>query len=446
MPPLSDVTLGPRDEGYEAARRATMWNARVPERYPELIVRARGEEDVLAAVRLARDRGLKLAVRSGGHSWAGNHVREGGMLLDLSAMRRASIDAGAMTATVEPGCPGTVLLAELAEHDLFFPGGHCNGVAVGGYLLQGGFGWNGRIHGPACQSVVAIDVVTSAGELIRADERNHSDLFWAARGSGPGFFGVVTRFHLRLYPRPGVTAMGIYTYPVELLEEVFTWVHEIGPRVARTMELMVLIHHDDRGEVELAVTGPVLAETDQQAREALELLESCPVLDRAKIALPNVPMTIEDMFAGSAAIYPDGHRWVTDNMWTHAPIEELLGGLRRIADTLPGAPSHMLWMNWGASPKRPDMAYSVEDETYIACYAASPDPDGDAVNAEWATERMREMEPLSSGIQLADENLGRRPARFVSEESLRRLDGLRAAYDPDGMFHPWMGRPWEPAD
>ncbi len=164
MSPLSGVVLGREDEGYEAARRATMWNARTPERYPELIVRARDEDDVLEAVRLARSRGLKLAIRSGGHSWAGNHVRDGGLLLDLSALREATIDADAMTAAVEPGCPGTVLLGALAEHDLFFPGGHCNGVALGGYLLQGGFGWNGRVHGPACQSVLAIDVVTAAGE------------------------------------------------------------------------------------------------------------------------------------------------------------------------------------------------------------------------------------------------------------------------------------------
>ncbi len=431
------------EPGYEQARRATMWNARTPERFPDLIVRAGDAEDVIAAVALARSRGMKLAVRSGGHSWAGNHVRDGGMLLDLSAMSGASIDPLAMSASIEPGCPGTRLLRELAEHDLFFPGGHCNGVALGGYLLQGGFGWNGRVHGPACESVTAIEVVTASGELLLADAEHHSDLYWAARGSGPGFFGVVTRFHVRVYPRPKVTAMGIYTYPVELLEEVFTWVHEIGPLLARTMELMVLLHHDDQGEIELAVTGPVLAASEAEAREALAVLESCPVLERAKIALPNVPMTLEDMFAASAVIYPDGHRWVTDNMWTHAPIGELLPGLRRIADTLPGPPSHMLWMNWGTSPERPDMAYSVEDQTYIACYAASTGPGSDAVNAAWSTERMRELEPLASGIQLADENLARRPARFVSDEKLRRLDELRAAYDPDGMFHPWLGRPWE---
>jgi len=128
-------------------------------------------------------------------------------------------------------------------------------------------------------------------------------------------------------------------------------------------------------------------------------------------------------------------------MWTHAPVEDLLPGLRRIAATLPGAPSHMLWMNWGPSPPRPEMAYSVEDETYIALYGVWRDPADDAANVAWATERMTEMAPLASGIQLADENLGRRPARFVSEENLARLDRVRERYDPEGLFHAWMGRP-----
>jgi FAD/FMN-containing dehydrogenase len=281
---------------------------------------------------------------------------------------------------------------------------------------------------------------------VRADGERHSDLYWAARGAGPGFFGVVTRFHVRVYARPKVIATAVHTYPLEALEEVFRWVHEIGPRVPRAMELMVLIHRDEAGDVEVAVTGPVLAETEREASEALALLESCPALARAKLSLGNVPVTFDDLFAGSGALYPDEHRWAIDNTWTHAPIDELLPFLHRIAETLPQAPSHMLWMNWGQSPERPDMAYSVEDETYIACYGGSPDATGDAATAEWATERMREMERLSTGIQLADENLGRRPARFVSDDHLRRLDGVRASYDPDGLFHPWMGRPWEPGE
>lgn len=429
------------EDGYEEARRAAVWNARTPERFPDLIVQAEGEEDLLSAIRLARAEGMKIGIRSGGHSWAGNHLRDGGMLLDVSHLDAMTIDAEAMTASVGPGCRGNELLAALAERDLFFPAGHCPGVALGGYLLQGGFGWNGRVHGPACMSVEAIDVVTADGELRRADESTHPDLLWAARGSGPGFFGAVTRFHLRLYPRPRHVANGVYLYPIECLEEIFRWAHEIGPRVARTMELMVVIHRDAEGELEIAVTGPVLVDSPEEAAEALALLETCPVRERAKLAFPNAEVQLPDLYAAVHESYPDEHRYSADNMWTQAPVEELLPGLRRIAETMPRAPSHMLWMNWGPSPARPEMAYSVADDTYIALYGVWRDPAEDDANTAWATERMREMEDLASGIQLADENLGRRPARFVSEGNLVRLDEVRAAYDPDRLFHSWMGRP-----
>ena len=439
-PSIDGAAVARGEDGYEAARQAAVWNALTPDRRPELVVRAASEDDVVAAVRHARERGMRIGVRSGGHSWAGNHVRDGGLLLDLSDLREASIDAD-LIASVQPGCRGNETLATLVERDLFFPAGHCPGVCLGGYLLQGGFGWNGRVHGPACMSVEAIDVVTASGELVRADEIRNPDLLWAARGAGPGFFGAVTRFHLRLYPFPGVVANGVHLYPIDALDEVFRWAHEIGPRVPRAMELMVVVHRDAAGEPEIAVTGPVIMGSEDEAREALALLETCPALGRAKASVPYMEVGFDELYAGVREAYPDEHRYAADNMWTHAPVEDLLPGLRRIAETLPEAPSHMLWMNWGPCPERPEMAYSVEDDTYIALYGVWADPDRDQANVAWATERMREMEPLASGIQLADENLGRRPARFVSDANLARLDELRAAHDPDGLFYPWMGRP-----
>ncbi|MFN8215008.1 MAG: FAD-binding oxidoreductase [Solirubrobacterales bacterium] len=428
------------EDGYEQARRAAVWNARTPARYPDAIALAESEADVIAAVRLAREAGMRIGVRSGGHSWAANHLRDGGLLLDLSRLDEVAIDPGAMTAVVGPGARGNETLAALAEHGLFFPAGHCQGVCLGGYLLQGGFGWNGRVHGPACLSVEAIDVVTAAGDLLRADETCEPDLFWAARGAGPGFFGAVVRFHLRLQPLPRHIANGVLLYPIEMLEDVFRWAHEVGPRVPRAVELMVIVHRDLEGEPEVAVTAPALVGSAAEAAEALSFLATAPDQSRARLVVPNVEVTLDDLYAAVHESYPDAHRYAVDNMWTHAPVEDLLPGLRHIAATLPEAPSHMLWMNWGESPPRPEMAYSVEDETYIALYGIWRDAGRDAEHVDWVERRMREMEGLASGIQLADENLGRRPARFATDASMAKLDAVRAAYDPGGLFHPWMGR------
>jgi len=424
------------EPGYEEARRATMWNARVPERYPDLVAQAESVDDVIAAVRQAGRNGWKVGVASGGHSWSGNHVRDGGMLLDVSRLRSATIDKEAMRARVGPGCPGHELAAQLARRRLFFPSGHCRGVAVGGYLLQGGFGWHGRTLGMACSHVLALEIVTAAGDLVTASESENSDLYWAARGSGAGFFGVVTAFHLRLHPRPRVIGAATHRYPVDLLEDVFRWAHAIGPQVPRTCELQLLIR---QGGID--VLAPVLADGLAEAHHGWEFLRNCPLARHATFKLPLVPTGLGPLYRAVTHHYPDHHRWAVDNMWTSAGIDELLPGLKRIAATIPPPPSHMLWLNWHPPRNLPDMAFSMEDDLYLGLYAAWKNPDDDGLHAGWAAQRMRELAHLASGCQLADENLGERPARFVSDAHLRRLDEVRAARDPEGRFYEWMGRP-----
>lgn len=429
--------------GYEEARKDAVWNGRTPERFPDAIVLAETDDDVIGAVRLAQREGLRIGVRSGGHSWAGNHVRDGGLLIDLSRLNSVSVDAKAMRAVVGAGTHGNEALEALAEDDLFFPAGHCGGVGLGGFLLQGGFGWNGRVRGLACMNVEAIDVVTADGELVRADAEHHPDLFWAARGAGPGFFGVVVRFHLILHRRPKYIANHVLVYPSDMIEDVISWAQEVGPRVPRSVELIAMIRRDENGEPEIAVSMPTLVDSPEEAAEALSFAATAPALERAKLVMPIAEVTIPELYELVDDNYPEGSRFTADNMWTHSPAADLLPGIRRIADTLPAAPSHMVWINWGGDanvPPRPDMAFSVEDTTYIAVYGVWNDPAEDDKHAAWVADRMTDMQEFATGIQLADENLGQRPARFVTDDNMRRLDEIRASYDPNGLFHPWMGR------
>ena len=226
--------------GYEAARRATVWNGLLPERFPDVIMQAHDTADVVTALRYARENGHKVGVRSGGHSWAANHLRDGGLLLDVSRLDHCRVDAGRMTAEVGPGKSASGFATELDAQGLFFPSGHCEGIGLGGFLLQGGYGWNSPAIGMACESVLGLDVVTADGEQIYCDPEHHPDLYWAARGAGTGFFGVVTSFKLRIHQRPAVVGTCLYMYPIELADEVYTWGRDISAEVDPRVELQIL--------------------------------------------------------------------------------------------------------------------------------------------------------------------------------------------------------------
>lgn len=146
------------------------------------------------------------------------------MLLDLSQMNGFSVDMNARTATIQPGMKGGDLNHALLKDRLFFPSGHCKPVSLGGFLLQGGFGWNSRLWGSVCCSVLGMDIVTADGELVHASENEHAGLFWAARGAGPGYFGVVTSFDLRLQPRPQAMMKSDYVYPIGVLDDARLWI------------------------------------------------------------------------------------------------------------------------------------------------------------------------------------------------------------------------------
>ena len=205
----------------------------MPERCPELIVQAVDADEIIAGIRYARANGHHVSIVSGGHSFTASHLRDDAVLLDVSRLDHVTIDAEKGLAVVGPGKGGSLLMADLEAQGMFFPGGHCKGVCVGGYLLQGGYGWNSRIYGPACESVVGLDVITADGEQIHCDADNHADLYWAARGAGPGFFAVVTSFHLKLYPRPAACGTSVYVYPWEVADEVYTWACGISAEVDR---------------------------------------------------------------------------------------------------------------------------------------------------------------------------------------------------------------------
>jgi FAD/FMN-containing dehydrogenase len=192
---LNGKVIAPDDAGYDAARRVFYGSF---DRRPGVVVRAADATDVAYIVSLARETGLELAVRSGGHSLAGHSVSEGGIVLDLSGLRALEIDSGGRAAWAETGLTAGDYTDSVGVHGLATGFGDTGSVGIGGLTLGGGVGYLVRKHGLTVDDLLAADVVTADGRLLRVDGETHPDLFWAIRGGG-GNFGVATRFRFRLH-------------------------------------------------------------------------------------------------------------------------------------------------------------------------------------------------------------------------------------------------------
>jgi FAD/FMN-containing dehydrogenase len=188
--------IAPDDPGYDQARGVFYGSF---DRRPALIVRPADAAEVATVVALARDSGLELAVRSGGHSLAGHSVSEGGIVLDLSAMKGLDIDPEARTAWAQTGLTAGEYTAAAGAHGLATGFGDTGSVGIGGLTLGGGVGYLVRKHGLTIDDLLAAELVTADGQVLRTDAETHPELFWAIRGGG-GNFGVATRFRYRLHP------------------------------------------------------------------------------------------------------------------------------------------------------------------------------------------------------------------------------------------------------
>lgn len=190
----------PADPDYDALRVVVLGGT---DPRPAVVVRPLDDADVAAAVTFARDTGLPLAVRSGGHSGAGHGTVDDGLVVDLRDLTALHVDPGARTAWVEAGLTAGAVTAATAAHGLAVGFGDTGSVGVSGITLGGGVGYLSRAHGLTVDNLLAADVVLADGRVVRADAEQHPDLFWALRGGG-GNFGVVTRMQFRLHPLDGV--------------------------------------------------------------------------------------------------------------------------------------------------------------------------------------------------------------------------------------------------
>src|SRR5262245_2534216 len=207
---LTGEVIVPGDDAYDSARR--IWNATI-DRRPGAIVRCSTTPDVVQAVNFARESGVVLAIRGGGHNIAGSALCDGGLVIDLSRMRTAQVDPVARRVTIEGGATLADLDAVTQAHGLATPVGINSTTGIAGLTLGGGFGWLSRKYGMTVDNLVSAEVVTATGEVVHASAVEHPDLLWALRG-GSGNFGVVTRFEFRLHAVGPQVLSGLIVYPL----------------------------------------------------------------------------------------------------------------------------------------------------------------------------------------------------------------------------------------
>jgi FAD/FMN-containing dehydrogenase len=444
----------PADASYEPARTA-VWCANVPARFPAAILRAASAKDVIAAVRFAKANGLRIAVRGGGHNWSAASLREGAILIDLGGLAELTIDPAARRATVQPGVSGGALVAEAMAAGLMFPIAHCPSVPMSGFLLNGGYGFNAGEWGPSVLLVEAMEIVTADGELVRASETENSELFWAARGAGPGFFGIVTRFHLRLLPpRRSILATN-YIFPLEATAEATDALHRIRADCPDNVELTFLASAG-AGPPQApkigVVSGIAFADDEELARRSLDFLDDFPARGAAMVVENRVPMTWPSLFEAVGALFPPKMHYLGNTIWTSVAVSDLYAPY---AEHLATAPSPYAFSNCVLYPpgfaekaRHYDAALSMQSDILSLQYAIWDDPAESARNEEWFRQSAAIFQPHAQGhyIGEADLNLFPQFARgSYSRETWSRLVSLRKRSDPSGVFFDFLGHDRGPA-
>lgn len=225
------------DAGYDSARQ--IWNAMIDKR-PALIARCADSADVRAALAFARDNGLRLAVRGGGHNIAGNALCDDGLVIDLSRMRAVHVDNKARRAHVQGGALLADVDHETQSFGLATPLGINSTTGVAGLTLGGGFGWLSRKYGLSADNLLSAEIVTAEGELLRTSATEHPDLFWAIRGGG-GNFGIVTTFEFALYPVGPLVTAALIVFPFDQARQVLTRYRNLVPQLSDDISVWAVL-------------------------------------------------------------------------------------------------------------------------------------------------------------------------------------------------------------
>jgi FAD/FMN-containing dehydrogenase len=432
--------IGPDDAGYDEARK--VYNAMIDKR-PALIARCSGPDDVAKAVAFARDYGLPLAVRGGGHNGAGLGTSDGGVVVDLSGLKRIEVDPQARTVKVGGGCTWGEVDRATNQHGLATPSGIISTTGVGGLTLGGGLGHLTRKHGLSIDNLLEAELVLASGERVRASAQEHPDLFWAIRGGG-GNFGVVTSFVFRLH-EVGAVFGGPTFWPVEQSAEVLAAYREFLPSAPRDLNGFFAYHIVPPAppfpeQLHLReVCGIVwchLGGEEAATRDIAPLLGSVPEPILHGVHAMQHP-ELQSAFDG---LYPPGDQWYWRADFVTEIPDEAVEIHARFGASLPTMKStmHMYPIDGAAHDVDPaDTAFSYREARWGSVFAGvDPDPANVPAIRSWSIEYHEALHPYSAGgayvNMMMDE--GEERVRASYRGNYDRLAQVKTTYDPGNLF------------
>ncbi len=436
--------------GYDEAR--TVWNGLI-DRRPAVIARCSGTADVVEAVEVARKHRPVVSIRGGGHQVAGSGVCDDGLVIDLSAMKGIHVDPVARTARAQPGVTWGELDRETQLHGLFTPGGEISATGIAGLTLGGGLGFLMRAYGLSCDNLRSVEIVTADGTVHTASREREPDLFWAVRGGGRGV-GVVTSFEFDLQPLGPEVTGALVLYPYENAEAVVRAWRDVtltAPETVTPEILLWSVPADPAIPEELqrakcvlvggVYAGPPGAEAAAAVAPLRELAE--PLMDLSG-TMPYVTLQSANTWR-----FPDGERYFMKSHFMDELTDEAIQTLVEWDARRPTPESLTVIRTLGGAVRRvgsDESAFAHRSASYnVSIDSGWRDPAMDDEAIGWARSAWDAMKPFSSGgtyvnfAGLGEDASELQGAVYGPHEE--RLERIRAAYDPEGLFARAAHRP-----
>lgn len=431
---LSGQLLMPGDAEYDTVRM--IWN-RMIDRRPALIARCAAVEDIVHAVRFAREHDLLMSVRGGGHNVTGNAVCDGGLMIDLSPMKGTRIDPRKRVVVVEPGLTWGEFDTATQRFGLATTGGFVSTTGLAGLTLGGGHGWLMRKHGLTCDNLLSVSVVTAEGRLLRASPEENGELFWGVRGGG-GNFGIVTSFEFRLHPLEGVLA-GVLLYPMRRAKEVLEHYREYAAGAPDELTAHVLITTWFDGSPVIAI-GLCYSGTVEEGERVVQPLRRLP----APLADTIRPMAYTDLQTMFDSTNPPGAWYYKTGYFDSGKIGEdsVIDVLIAHCDFPSPSPlsrvaiEHMGGAMGRVKPEETAFPHRTAPFDLIVI-AGGFGPEESEKNIRWARECWGAMRPFLSGgfyVNYLGADVGIEGVRGAYGPAWERLAALKDKYDPDNVF------------